>query len=207
MELTDELLGGQVAVEKKFVVKTTKEGVDLTQNSKPENTRPYEVAVIDYATKYSVPIAKTLEEAVNHRISKKKSLSFREADCCFRRGQDLTNALFWETIFVFCSTVFEEEPYCKNGVYELRARFNAGIKYLQQNKDETKVKAAKERLAMLSNALKELGYPLYKEEKSNGIEQEFLKPEWMTWDEFNRELKFNKPHTIYPDPLTQRTAQ
>lgn len=203
MELTDELLGGSIQVEKTFVVKTKAEGVDLKQDSISERSlKKHEKLVLEYANKYSVMITPNLEESINQRMKRNKACSFREMDCFHRQQTNLNDDFLWECLFEFCSTVFEEQPYIKNGVYELRSRFNAGIKWMKQNiGDSTKIEAGKERLSKLSAALHKLKFPLYMDEKKHGIEQEYLKPEWMTWDEYNKLIKFNKPHITYADPL------
>lgn len=156
----------------------------------PEKT--YVKKALAYANETGVTIATSLKAAMIARVEGKRHFTIRECDVA-RRGQiDLGNLFIFYTMKNFGSFITEtNEPF---GLFPFvaRARYNKGLEWKKLKREqcnEEMKRKGDERLVDIADMLKILKLPLDEEELEIGIDTDLLKPEYMTWDQFERDVK------------------
>lgn len=149
---------------------------------------PYVRRAIDNAWSQNLQVLPTLKDVLIKRANRERVVSFREADIMLRNGVRYDSPLVIITIRLFGSFLCEDDEMLKEGVFVLRLRYNKGLEW--KNKKREKASVAEQQrgdkiLVEIREELKEKGFPLHREEIEGGINAEFLKPEYLTWDQTN----------------------
>jgi hypothetical protein len=113
-------------------------------------------------------------------------LSPRELDVCARSKLDLSVDSAFDYCLMEMGAFFCEGTVgSKVNPWNLRLRYNNGLNWLKENsEDNPKYKKAKEILNRISFDLTNCGIPLWEEEKTEGIHEELLCPEYLSMSEF-----------------------
>ena len=150
---------------------------------------PYVQRAVECAKRSGFSIVATLKEALEARNDGHKVLSYHEADCLLRHEMATGSAIFTLTALMkFGAFLNEDDDKFTGGVFILRARFNKGVAWLNDTSKQREayiLEDGKARLADIIKQLDELFVPVHAEELETGIHQEFLKPEHLTWRQFN----------------------
>jgi len=143
-------------------------------------------------------IAEHLKDALEKRLSSIKALSMREFDTCARNDIDLNgiigNALLSNGygLAIIEGTAGLKDIFGCLDPWKLRADFNRGL-YWKKNKRDKQSKEKQEKgdsvLCEIIEKLKTMGIKLWDNELNNGIHVELTKPEFMTWDQYNKKLQ------------------
>jgi len=148
-----------------------------------------------YATKYGVKLALNLESALDDRAKGEITLTIREVDVAARLGIPLDRDFIHKALRAIGGMVIEGIPGEPDNPYFLRAYYNRGIKFKKKDdsgkSDYDRAHPAKQEKAdaLLKEILQKLrGHQLaaWPEEEANGFPLELCKPEYMTWDQFNK---------------------
>jgi hypothetical protein len=157
--------------------------------------KPYVKRAGDYAKSFGYEIEGTLKRALELRADKKNVLTIHEADIAYRGSIDLNNAMIKKTLNTMLGFLCEESGDFKEGIFVLRARWNKGIDWKKNKRHLATVAACNtgdQMLLEIKNDLKKHSLPLHIEEESEGFDREFLKPEYLTWEQFNSILISNR---------------
>jgi len=177
----------------------------LEHNFALPTDRPYLQRAIEYAASHNWITVPTLKEALERRqqiavnpVSANHplpafalALSFHEADTAYRAKIDLSNQFFQQAIKEFGGIITEEDSRYMTGVLVLRARFNKGLDWKKNKRPNCDVHSQEKGDKMLQEIvdnLAKLSMPLHVEELEEGVHKEFLKPEWLDWGQFQREI-------------------
>lgn len=144
--------------------------------------------VIAYVKKFDFRIVPTISEAMTLRAQGLRVMTAREADIAYRSKIQLDNTCFLASILF--GIITEGHPMKGETVYTLRAFYNRGVAY---KKDGRYAKAtpdeqarADQKMAEILAKLAEMQLPAHAEELINGFDVELTKPEFMTFDQYNR---------------------
>jgi hypothetical protein len=191
-------------------VPISNENPDGTQPVRIPHTPPYEKGECDprlieqpqvytlhakrYAAKYSIKIALNLDSALTERQKGEITLTMREVDTAARLKIPLDKDFIRKALQAIHGMIVEGIPGEPENPYHLRAFYNRGIKFKKAThgkSDYERVPPAKQERA--DAAMKEIlakleahNLPAWPEEIENGFPQELCKPEYMTWDQFNK---------------------
>lgn len=165
---------------------------DLTQQSKFDyvgvgsGTPPYVARAIKKAKDQGYKVVLGIKEALIGRANGEKVLSLREADIMLRTGISFENEFVSTAFSVFGGMLAEDDCCLTNGTFALRQRWNKGVEW--RNTKRMKCEPAQQnigdlRLTQIKEALVDIGLPLHREEEINGFDPEFLKPEYLTYEQ------------------------
>jgi len=169
---------------------------------------PYMQRSIKNCEKYKIKVVPTLKEAIasrslifgdmikakEARIEMRKPeycVTYHEADILNRQRVDLTNEFFWNSLILTVSIITEEDARFCEGVYILRYRYNKGREWARTKRQLCTREVAEKgnvRLIEIKGRLERLGFPLHYEELENGVHEQFLKPEYLTFQKFSDKL-------------------
>lgn len=138
-------------------------------------------------------------ENKNKEVEVQRALTIRESVTVFRSAQSedkmratLRSNFFWVSLMKMVGTVTEEDEENSSLVFYLRFRLNRAIDFIARNpNDTTSCQRAKNSINEISESLAACGYPLFPLE-TNGVHEEFLKPEGFTFLQFANHLR-NRP--------------
>lgn len=164
--------------------------------------QPYVVRAKENVEKQGWVVTNTLREAMELRQGLafdsgplpacRIAVSRREADILLRSRTLLTN-LFFQKALQEPGSFLTEDGIRLEQVFVLRARYNKGIEWKNTKRaqcDELNKEKGDQRLRDLAAMLQQIGLPLHPEEVDIGLHPEFLKPEWLTWSQF--QVKMNQ---------------
>lgn len=173
----------------------------------------YVVRARRYAESVGFKVVDTIQQAVHLRKEGYKALSIREADTAARTAMPLDNSLVCAVIMQFtgevCVTLLEDVAGAANSVFELRKYYNKGLAYFKSSKPLTdppaKVVKDRQRVRKTLAMLEFANAPAWPEEIENGFPLEMCKPDFLTWEAYNKRLvaggnsnhdfdKFNKEY-------------
>lgn len=120
------------------------------------------------------------------------AVSAREADILLRSGANLKSEFLLKALKEPGCFLTEEGSRLEK-VFVLRARYNKGIEWQNTKRaycDETTKLNGDQRLYEIAAMLEKLDFPLHQEEKAIGFHLEFLKPEWLTWPQFQTRINY-----------------
>lgn len=130
----------------------------------------------------------SLKQAFDMRTSGKKTLSFRECDILARSNIDISAGSSVEYFLMEMGCFMTEGVHGNSeSGYELRARYNAGLKWIHEKKGsviQQVMESAKERLLDIAGQLSSFGLNLWPEEVEHGFHADLLRPEWMTHTQY-----------------------
>ena len=136
-------------------------------------------------------LIKHLNEALRLRATGKKVLSFREADIAARSKMDLidNSSLEYALLKMDC-LLTEGVPGHDESGYELRRRYNNGLKWMKIREKEGFLPGMREkgieRLSEIRSKLLAIGLDLWGHEVDTGFHADLLRPEWMSHTEYNK---------------------
>lgn len=154
---------------------------------------PYVQRAIALAKSIGYSIALNLKTALEQRASGMRSVTYREADIMLRSGVNAENHEFLlASLHKFDGYLTEEDSSFSIGIFELRSRYNKGKKWLRTEipgRTEDQYRKGVLRLHEIEQELENTHLSIHEEEKLNGFHQEFLKPEHMTWSQFELAMR------------------
>jgi hypothetical protein len=172
--------------------------------------KSYILRATEYAKSQGFNIVKTLKEALLQRDSQNKTLTFREADIVLRGKLNLNNEMIAAGLFKFGGFLCEESQFLTDGVFELRARWNKGLEWKRTKRPDCKPEQQSRGDKMLEDIEKvliHLGFPLHAEEKEEGFDKEFMKPEYLSWDQFHAAIAAHRVMSIEHKEQRKETEQ
>lgn len=155
----------------------------------------YSKSVFAYIEENTLKVASSLENALKVRHNGEFVLSLRECDIAARGKLDLSDGSTLREgllnsnfgFYISEGDIDEDE----NNIWRLRKHYNVGVDWMKKYKDE----ATEKRVNKASNRLKEIQksieviLPMWPEEVDNGYNIELLKPEYMTFIQFERDKR------------------
>lgn len=150
---------------------------------------PYIQRGVEYAVNFGYEVKLRLKEVLVSRANREKVLTVREADIAFRRKLDLNNQFLVSIMVGYTGFLVEDNSSLTEGVFDTRIRYNKGLQWrknIRPTSDPEKQEIGDNRILMLEKMLEIFGLPLHPEEKISGIHPEFHKPEYLSWDQFNK---------------------
>jgi len=156
-----------------------------------------------YVEKQGWMVADTIRAALTGRAAGEKLLSPREADVAARQSLDLNSPFLLATLMTDLHCYLMEGqpgkgPDGKNGndLWYYRRRWNNGVKWRQEYKadsPEDTTKKAEALLLSIEDVINnQFNLPLWPEERRIGFVDALLKPEYLTWGQFDEERKCPK---------------
>lgn len=136
-------------------------------------------------------VVESLKQALIDRANGKMVMTYREADIMLRHGYAESGAMpamIVACLYQFDGFLHEENERFDRGVFVFRARYNKGIEWFKKfsvKASETDRQKAHDTLREIADGLSSLSLPLHQEETTDGFHREFLKPDHLTWTQFN----------------------
>lgn len=140
-------------------------------------------------------IEKELNVALKRRLDGVRALSVREADIVARGKIDIAHDSSMEYALMEMGCMFTEGvPGHEDSGYELRRRYNHGLKWMENGEARGFLPGMKEkgieRLAEIRDKLVEISLDLWPYEVNSGFHADLIRPEWMTHAQYNKCRKF-----------------
>lgn len=208
---------GKVVSTGKYKVFTSPDNYDksviqLNAATKLTADLPYVKRAVEYAVSRGYEIAATLETALKLRQKKEKVCTIHEADIMYRDSvfDNGSFRLLNELIFEFSAFLTEDDTCFSRGVFQLRSRWNKGLEWKAKHGSSASFDATQIANRKLSEIYRLLSYyrlPMHPEEIEQGFHNEFLKPEHLTWDQFNARMKVCKDGTIASREAIQESIE
>lgn len=203
MDLTDILKDTPADKEAKQVIKkagvggfdisydTTK--ADIVQPTSPleeiSNRLCFVKRAIRYAEKFGWSVVDdNFKRILIARTEGKTILSFHEADIAYRGSLNLNSTMLALAFMKFGVMLTEDDAELSLGVFQLRHRYNSGVTWRNQKRSmcsPTDQAAGDAKISELELQLENRNLAVHDEEKLYGFDKEFMKPEWMNWQQFN----------------------
>lgn len=147
-----------------------------------------------YAAKFGTRIVTNMQQAIDARKNGEFVLTIREADTAARNQLPLSSRLLIRSMVYGIDglnqlgLISEGIPGVEGNAFELRNQYNKGVQFYKTGKYEiapaAQKTAADKRMKLLKLSLNELGLPLWPEEVDGGLATELLKPEYMSWHQY-----------------------
>lgn len=172
----------------------TPPGASFLPNDVSDPIGIYLPCVQEAFSKYEITACTSMRQAMHLRtIDKMPALTYREMDVTLRRHEKALNSdFFWSAMFLFAAHIDEGNCNVAANPYEIRARYNRGLLFMQTQYatvDVEKQKRAKELMLELERDLTTLELPLWPHEKEQGFATELTKPEWLTFTQYSDACK------------------
>ena len=164
-----------------------------------ENEEAYLPHGRKYAEKFQVIIATNLVSAINMRNEGKAALTIREADIAARIQIPLDSAFFHKAMRAIGGMIAEGFPGEPDNPFELRKFYNRGVHFKKtaySSVDRGRQERADKAMQEVLDKLEARHLPSWPEEVKHGFAIELLKPEYMTWAQYEEAAK----HHIVRDP-------
>lgn len=161
--------------------------------------KPYIVRAFKYVEKQGFIVVKTLKEALLRRDSLEKVVTFREADIALRSKLELNHDMIWASLAKFGGFLCEESQFLTDGVFELRARWNKGLEWKKAKRsasNQEQQKRGDKMLEDIEKLLNHFNFPLHDEEREEGFDKEFMKPEYLNWEQFHAAVAAHRVMSI-----------
>jgi len=155
---------------------------------------PYVDRAIKYVAEQGFSICKSVKDALVRRSNGENVMTLHEADICLRGKVDFRNSFIQCALRTFGGYITEDGSDYRSGVFQLRARYNSGMKWYKEQFDKATPQQKKDglaRLALIRKQLELLSLPLHEEEQNDCIHPEFLKPEYQSWDLFAKMISLH----------------
>ena len=154
---------------------------------------PYVQRSIALVKSLGYSIGLNLRTVLESRAKGEKVVTYREADIMLRSNVNESNHEFLlKSLVQFDSYMTEEDSSFSLNIFGLRARYNKGKAWVKQdipNRTETQLITGITRLQEIEQELEGMHLSFQPEEKETGFHQEFLKPEYMTWVQFENKMR------------------
>lgn len=179
-----------------FAIHENKKSVHIDQNQSKFVTDDGLI----YVKKYGWNAVSTVRKALLERASGLKTLTLREADIVARQKIDLNSPLLNEALLgkTHCY-IMEGEPgrgadgKLGKDLWYYRKRWNDGVRWRRTCRGDASEKDTARADALL-NEIQDMievqfNLPMWLCEQYNGFDTELLKPEYMTWNQFEIDRK------------------
>ncbi len=159
-----------------------------------------------YAEKYDWSLVSTVREALLGRACGRKVLSPREADVAARQKTDLNSLFLSEALLgnMHCYIMEGQPGRAADGkqgkdLWYYRKRWNDGVRWRRMDRgddSEQNTARADSLMGEIQDMIeKQFNLPMWLSEQTRGFDMELLKPEYMTWIQFETERKNPKRFT------------
>ena len=152
-----------------------------------EKDKIYDLTV-GYCESFNVKVGLHLADAMAHRAAGERILSPREADICARGKVSLDNEFFWESLFISNGYLQEGELAFRLNPWEIRTRYNNGLNWKKTAREKASQVQKIKGDAILIQLLQTLDaykLPPYPSESGIGFSRELLKPEFLSWEQYD----------------------
>ena len=159
----------------------------------------------EYANQHGYAVYTTVRAAINGRANGHHVLSVREADVAARQKVNLRSSFIEAALQseLFCYMMEGQPGVDSTGkpgrdLWYYRKRWNDGVDW----RNESKARASQESIdtaealmgKIFETIAKDFKLPFWREEIVDGFDYELLKPEYLTWKQFEAERK--NPKTL-----------